>query len=497
MEWHGKAGRTEPVNGSHRIKGLNAVRIIHNILNRTNYVFLAEFFRMLGVFVWEDILPGDGEETAEERKKTEAEKKTVCDVNIFVGAEHLSGQGAERMGCTGEAYEEMIGRLPEDVIFFYDRLPTVPGIERDTPGWVGLYLDEEAQIRLLLDVVEEAACRAAGNGTAAFRTEELEELTRIYVEERLCLHSINLQYFTRRKSFAVQEARVAMLAGYRRLEGLGTEEYGQDVRASYRYALLWCAVRANGACSYLEEETAFSVRELAGRCQNLCTDHPEFTNAKVLQGLCYEPSKSSANEALYAFEEALRDVGDSCFASAIYYWMGKRYEAFQNNKKEMKLCFREANERQEKFRNLFKLAIIARDEGRLEDALDIFEKIDSKLLRKLKMSLLDPLELEYLFKSYNQQCYLYYQMEEYGRAIEFGKKAVRVKEEYSKPGWGYAPDLYQALYGEDGDTQYRQMTDGRMNLSASYQLLADSYRKMLNEEEADKYIEKRKEAERG
>ena len=452
---------------------------------------------MLGVFVWEDILPEDDVGTAKEKEKTEAEKRTVCDADIFVGARSLSDQGAKRMGCTCEAYEQMLGGLPEDVIYFYDILPELPDVERDTPGWVGLYLDGEAQVQLLLDVMKEVACRVAGNGDAAFRAEELEALVRAYVQEGLCLHSINLQYFARKESFAVRKAREGMLAGYRRLEEPSTEEYGEDVKASYRYALLWCAVRANMACSYLKEETAFSVRELAVYCQNLCMDYPEFTNAKVLQGLCYEPSKSCANEALYAFGEALRDVGDSCFASAIYYWMGKRYESFQMNKEEMKLCFQKANERQEKFRNLFKLAIIARDEGRREDALDIFGKIDSKLQRKMKMTLLDPLELEYLFKSYNQQSYIYFQMEEYTQAIEFGKKAIQVKEEYSKSGGGDSPDLYQALYREGLDQPYRQLTEDRMCLAVAYQLLADSYRKMLNEEEADQYIEKRKKIERG
>lgn len=457
----------------------------------------------MGIFVCEDIL------VEKSRVETVAEKNTVYDACIYVGSRNPSEEELASFSLDRESYAELMNNLPDNTCFFYEEAAEFltpsdcgegvfqePLYRSCNPGKQELLLSK-LLVRLLKDFDQENDVVAGG----------LEPLIKIYVVNNLMLHSMNMQYFSRRPSEIIEESRNALRAAHDAV-GEQLEKLCDGVGLYYEYARLWCEVKINNACDYLRDILDFSIDRVAGRCRELVSRYPDFTNAKILLGLSYEPSISSANEALDAYIAALRDIKGECFASPVYYWIGKRYETYNRNRENAEKSFEFANEKKAKFRNYFKLAVFAKDKRDYSKAIELFQVILEKLELKKALKYLDPLELEYIFKSYSQQCYCYYQQEKYMEAIRVGHKVEKFWDDIMEGGY----DRYFRFFygtglsggkkegkkplGEDFYIRYRNALLDRLNRLAVYLLLSDGYRKMLDIETADRYKEKAAELKR-
>lgn len=262
------------------------------------------------------------------------------------------------------------------------------------------------------------------------------------------------------------------------------EKVKNEAVMHYKYAVLWCSVKTNAACDYQNDIAYFPINGLAEQCQKLCREYNGFTNAKILLGMCYEPSVGSGNEALMAFNQVLKEINKSCFASAVYYWMGKRFETFTGKEEDAAKCYELANKHKEKFRNYFKLAVIERNKGNYDKAIGLFNVILCKLERKLNMHFVDPLELEYAFKVYSQECYIYSRMNRHEKVIEMGEKAIWLREEVIDK------DEYFCLFYEKEASKYREVLKKRLKLITAYRLLTETYRELRNKEKEKEYFEK-------
>ncbi len=465
------------------INKFRSIKIIHDIIHRIDYSYIAEFFRFIGILVCEEILVEPGKEKS---RNTDIEKKTKYSVQIYVGERRIERVTAGKIELSVEQYDKLIAGLAPETINLYDDLEWPAGEtckKNDIfSKRVISHLSNEAQKGVLLRTLAKVLESAFGSdGSEGIKAEAVRELIDIYVDRKLWLHSMNLQYYTKRASKAVSDAKEAFQKSHADVAKILSERKFGIEKYLYRYALLWCEIKVNAACDFGREILYYSIDKLSARCKQLCMDYPGFSNAQVLLGLCYEPSASNVNEALLALNGALQGMKEECFSAPIYYWMGKHYESFPSKKEEAYKCYELANRSKVKFRTYFKLAVFERNGGNYRAAVDLFQKIIDKLKLKMSMEFVDPLELEYLIKSYTQQCYAYNKAGEHVNAIKTGKKAIELKDQ------SINNNVYFKVFYQDEAQVYEEILKSRCNLKMVYLLLTDSCGKILDIENMKHY----------
>ena len=487
-EERGRTCRRFPADMMNRIR---AVKIVHDIIHRADYVFVSEFFRLMGIFVCENIL----DILTEETEKTRAEEMTKFDFCIYVGKKAPGEEEYVLLDTGEEAYVQALQRLPADTVYFYDMVSMaeeddVPQTDtRQEPAFRAFSVADQKKI--LLQLLKSLIIRDTSALSDENLLNQIQTLINVYVDNNLALHSINLQYYPGLKSFVDENVKKAMENGYSMLDQFmqRAEKYTQidsTIRSHYEYARIWCKVKANLASYYQGEESVFLIEKMAEECEKLCREYPDFINARVLLGLCYETSRTKNNEALAAFQKALENISEQCLSSTVYYWVGKRYENNRNDRELMKYSYELANSKKKKFRNIFKLAVIAKNEGDFETATRLFDEIIAGLRKKVKMGMADPVELEYLFKSYNQKGLMSFQSESYAKVVDVELKALEVRDKLLKDS-----PYFSVFYGSEAE-RYKELTRRRMGIKTTYLLLSESYRKLLDKEKAEEYFEKLK-----
>lgn len=458
------------------IKKFRSVQIIHDILHRIDFSYLAELLRFMGIFVCEKILV-DEEESA-------SEKRTRYSARLYTGKRTIVPEEEKILQCSKEKYNQYLESLQEEVIFLDDfsMLNTARKNAKDVfSEAIPCLLKKLYQKVLLTNIID----RVLENifdplDFEAISVVQLKEVIDIYVDQELWLHSMNMQYFVKYPSPIIASAKRAFLESHNRLEAVLKQKEGGNVEFLYRYALLWCEMKVNNACNYNRERLHFPIEIVSADCRRLCDDYPDFVNARVLLGLIYEPSSGNANEALWAFSDALQGLKGECFAAPVYYWVGKQYDSYRSMKRMAETCYQYADQSKAKFRTYFKLAVIERDRENYTKAIFYFDKIIRKLTLKFKMKFVDPLELEYLFKAYTQESYIYYKKREYWEAIEVGEKAEGIKASIDDNYY------FEVFYGGRAD-EYRKILKERLKSRMVFRLLADSYERIYDNENANRY----------
>ena len=199
----------------------------------------------------------------------------------------------------------------------------------------------------------------------------------IYVMNNIMLHSLSLQYYPKRSSFAVEDAEKIFVFCYNEIDKY-IEEHTQADRYM-EYAQLWCAVKANNACKFQSWKVDFSIPDLEQKCIRLVDKYPDFNNARVLLGLCYEPANEYVSESVRVLERVLTQEGENSYTASVAYWLGKRYEAYEVNKEQAEDRYRQAYAQNGNYRSYYKIACIAKDKGMYEEACEEYERLEKRL----------------------------------------------------------------------------------------------------------------------
>lgn len=453
-----------------------AIKIVYNITDkvsdRVDYLFLAEFFRMCGLYVGEEC-------ELEKFNPMEELEKNCFDFFICISAEKEFGEKTGR-----EQLEQEKG-----LIFF--KAIRSKTLAEDRKGELIKELDAKEQKKLL-----ETCLERIGDKIPIVKKIAKSKLIDVYIENNIMLSNANLQYYPKTRTDVILKAGRAMLKAYNSLNDLSTPETTDNDARNYEwYAKIWCAVKVNDACDFRREILYFSPDELAKECEALRAQYPDFSNATVLQGLCYEHSKDKAMEAIGAFERALECEKGECYSNAICYWIGKRYEAYEVREELAKQYYEDAFHKRPKFRNIYKLAIYEKNRHNYIEAEVWFSKIIDALKEKMRNHVADPLELEYAFKSYQQMCLAFYNQCDdstikYRKVIEYGNKAIAIREEEIAK-----TRMYEALYGEEGidgitAAECREISHSRMSLENIYKVLFSVYNDLREYDLARGYLQK-------
>lgn len=233
----------------------------------------------------------------------------------------------------------------------------------------------------------------------------------------------------------------------------------------------------------MDQVFEFPIEELAEECIKCINKYPDFSNLKVLLGLCYEHEPIYAPMAIRALAHALEEENAYCYASHIYYWLGKQYEAYKANWEDSVENYNASYKRKHKYKNIYKLAVAQRVAGAYENAIDLFKSIIDKLQEKIKLNMLDPLEIEYYFKSEAMISTIYFSdLKNYLGAIEYGEDLFRSYEQLVDTG-----NYYIQFYGGKAES-YRHLTKQRLDTKRVRSILYYSYHYLGLEEKALRYM---------
>lgn len=427
---------------------LKAVRIIHNIKTRIDFSFLAEFFRLAGIYVIECI---DNDEDVSSYQNT----PDCFDITVDTcGSNNASEYGP--------------------AVDFY-KIKNIAGGD----GLIRLW-NENVQKNVLRNVLVQMALLLKKEPPGA----GWETLIQNYVAYNLMLHSLNLQYYSKKPSYAIKNVQNVFYALQRDLESdLKLISINNPERKYLEYAKIYSKVKVNAGCKFMNQGFEFPIEELADECRECMNRYPDFSNLKVLLGLCYEYKPVYAPMAIRALVSALEEENQYCYSSHIYYWIGKQYEAYTANWEDSVNSYKRSFKRRHKYKNMYKLAVAHRVACDYEDAISSFTWIIDKLKEKIKLNMLDPLEVEYYFKSKAMIATIYFSdLKDYLGAIEHGESLIRNYNQLVD-----ADDYYNQLYGNEADN-YRRLTKQRFDTKRVRSILYYSYHYLGLEEKALQYM---------
>ena len=451
------------------MKKFKSIKIIHNIENRIEFLFFAEFFRLCGIFVGEYIYyaPGYAEniksrETDDEDSVREIEyarePQDECDAELYVGLD----------------ISDSMGIFSNNTVFLKKSWDLVLG-NAYSEHFSGLA--DGIQEKILCLVLKEVACVLEAKGIL-LDLKTFNTIGQIYVKYHLMKYLADMQYF-RVYCNKHTEALDVFTDVESDLRAICNNTYSDS--RYYNYSRIYCASKANSAGIYNQIGIPYAVDELVNECRKLINSETDFSNASVLLGLIYENLPAYSHEAIKAFEQALETVEPYRYAYHIYYWLGKRYEAYDSRLKYAEKMYLRANDHKERFRNFYKLGMINFKLDQYEESIEYFKKTLQQLTLKKQDQYLDPLEVNYYYKSSSMISYIYcFCREDPEKAIKYSNKAIKLIRSLEDN--RYFKDFYN-----DVAVTYQSITKEQANEKKIYQYLSRSYRKLGKIEEADKW----------
>lgn len=464
---------------------LLAIRIFHSTENKIEFLFWAELFRLCGVFVGETLLS--------DRVKPEDDKwdQQVTDDNCFslflcVGSEKQLSEREKK--C-----------LPEDPTIFLEDLYTSSELSAIPKGKGKKWPSEGTKQQILLKQMEKIVEKVSAPVEATmkengFKEEEiknfshdLQRLAVVYLKYDLLLYSMDLQFY-RFDNEVMDDVENKYYWAYKEIQGL-ISQYGES--STLMYAKLFCAYKANEAARFRGRLERVEQEMVIQQAQKLLIDYPDFVNAYVLLGLIYSGDKLYAWEAVQSFQDALDKLGNVCFASHIYYWMGLQWELALDNSDKAEEYYERAYNSKKKYRNMYKRGFLLNKKEDYQGAVKFFEELLERLSIRFEKKFADPLEMEYCFITCIKLGDIFYsQFKDYERAIQYYKKAIKEvfgdisgKEDEILPVSGF----FESFYGGKAE-EYQELIKRRMNLEIVYKKLRQIYQDLQREEKVYYYV---------
>lgn len=440
--------------------GVKSVIIIHKIDDRIDFLFLAEFFRFCGFYV--------GEKTIQTITSIEDMYNKPYDVYIWIPPVE------DRLKIPNFIEQQN----KHEMLYFQEIRRNILSIEEKDAEIKDIEITNKKS--LLKECLEKMKISISVSDSV------WNSLVNIYVDNDLMFASTSMQYYSMKNSFAIQDANAHFLNAYNQIIEIIRND--SDINRNARYAKLWLAVKINSTCEFQKKSLYFEPSELVEECKKLFYEHTDFSNVKVLEGLCYEHSTDKGIDAIYSFKQALRTEYCMEYSAAIYYWIGKRYEAYKVRQNVAESYYQAAYNTNPKFRNIYKLAVFAKNRNDFESTQIYFAKIIDILVETAKMNMLDPLELEYAFKSYQQMCHMYYDKctdisIKYEKIVYYAQAAIGIRKLID------SSIFYDRLYGKEKADIYRDISRRRINLNSIYLMLSNLYSDIKEFNLAEKYKE--------
>lgn len=342
---------------------IESVKIIHEELKGGGYRFLADYFRLAGVYVSECILKN-------------YEKKGDFSAVIII----KSGLGNEEVTQLSGTYDYVV--VMEDI---------------------SLNCEKQEKIDYLSTLFEKIA--EINPNVWQKEIEALKIIAQVYVEYDLLYHRNVFSYFYE-KADLVQNAQNCLVDAYLFL----SEEMKKDgnIRAHLIYAKIMLVRYINETCQFLNQYFLFDTGKCLKELDRALSLEPSFSNVYLLKAMLTEIDENFKYESKTYYELGLKNMEDLYFASYPYYRFGRYYEKVIKDETKAREYYEKAiriNDRE--YRAIYKLILYAKKDGKYQEAIENCKKICNILMVKKEENYLQPREYEYLFKAYWEMVKIY------------------------------------------------------------------------------------------
>lgn len=435
---------------------LRVLKIVHDRKNRALFDVLAEFFRLIGVFIVEIVWDSSGNQ-------------------------YLQADDSQFLLWLEKKPNSYLDNKP----YFQLDVNTYPFIDQIRLNKKSLKENQTQLRNLFRDIFLEMEINKI-----VIDKDFLNSILDVYLNRAVVIAACNLQYY-RMISPIHEQTKTIFLDTVSDLQCMQTKMIDQSKNMlSYRYAILYCMQKVNLACWFLENgkfnqrrgngelcdengvlrriELTYNVSFLVKQCTDLIDQFPKEPNLYVLLGMITERSYDGYEFTVKAYNHALEMIGNQPYASNVFYWLGwvhgKKIPQDDVERRNLyfleKQAYAKAYQCQKKYRNIYKVAVLYEKENN-------FERFRQHLLEcreNLKFAAgeyMDPLEIEYNVKVLLLLCLrsISY-FGDPGAAICYGKEALNFLKQH------IMEDVFNDfshLYGDDAE-MYRQISLSRINV---------------------------------
>lgn len=177
----------------------------------------------------------------------------------------------------------------------------------------------------------------------------------------------------------------------------------------------------------LWDKKYFSYADINEDIQKIIDADPDFYGAYVIRGFAAELDDDYRFDSVSDLLTALNIIGNQSYSSYLCYRIGKYYETIRKNHDSKWTYYRMAWERDpHNYRALYKLVLKEQADGNLEEADMMWGQLIGILEAKKDSLALQPIECAYLFKGYYNRGKLYIKRERYSEGILCLQKAKQV-----------------------------------------------------------------------
>lgn len=407
---------------------IDSVKIIHDRLTGGAYRFLSDFFRFVGLFVFECIM--EENQIATEYDAVILIKKNIPEKDI----------------------ENLKKKYPGIIVW-----------EDDT-----LKYRQESLEQLIAELIEQ---NPGDNRTEMDKVkEDLSVAGMIYSCYDLMSERNSYSYLYTNKDL-VEDAKYVFLDAYEEVTNYYNKMNGDVSRYFFffRMEIIRCI---NETCWYLRERKFFDTKAVLNCIQDNMAKYANYSNFNILMGMLCELDIQYHIDAESYFKIALETVKTKAYGSFCYYKLGRYYERTEENWEKAIEYYQQAHLLNGKaYRVLYKIGVYYENIKNPQRALDYYKRICVILEEKEKGNYLQEKEYEYLYKSFYRIGEITREAGQYTEAVRYYQRMIKLNKKLDEEN-----PLYKEIYG-DGERDCRMATKKRLGLVRTYENLINVYKK--------------------
>lgn len=430
---------------------LDSIKIVHDRLTGGEYRFLSDFFRFIGVFVFDCVME-------ESQVPTDYSAVIIIEKNISPkDLENLKSNYPNAVSLE-EPFSRETPRLAWLTSLLYEL------IKKDN---VDNQLERQREIN---DIVEAAS---------------------IFDDCDLMKERNSYAYLYTNRDL-VENARVAFLNAYERAANYNNQKNGEISRYFFffRMEIIRCV---NETCRFLQKHNFFDTKAVLNYIQDYITRYFEHSNFDILMGMLCELDKQYVTDAGRYFYRASEGVSTKAYGSFCYYKLGRYYEKIEGNWERAIGYYQKAYQLNSKsYRILYKIGMYYEVKKEPQRALDNYKRICEILRDKEERNYLQEKEYEYLYKTYFRMGEISREAKHYGEAIRDYYAIIELNKKLDMPN-----KIYEEIYGIENEKEHREATKKRLGLNKIYERLIMVYKDIGQEDKISEIMKKIKNPEEG
>lgn len=243
--------------------------------------------------------------------------------------------------------------------------------------------------------------------------EELEELADIYIDNKLKQHSMKERYFYDPSHERIKKCVEGFEQAYEDiLTLLQTKEAGRYKE----YFSLTCLRKINSLRGKLRIEKIENGYTLIKKAVQLSAKYEDFAQGYILAGIIADGDLNYLTYSIHFYKKALAEIKKAPPVCAyVYFKIARYYEKIEyDEEKALKKYYEAYKLDKQNYRALYKIALLELNKGYIcwEDsyiriAMEDFNSIYTIMYNDLKNKNLEPIQLEYLVKTYKKLYEIY------------------------------------------------------------------------------------------